>query len=914
MSEEKTMRLSQVARKLNVATPVIIAYLAEKGFRLENNPNTKITPEQYSVLAKEFADAATDKEEAAELVIGQSYEAGFKIPGSKTSIRSESSIKPQAFRPSLVPAPSQKKTSRSSDVLPSTTDSSESISALSADLPDHLTLDEAKQPAASPLKASIPKKQPERKGDPSSTSAAPQVAQPSANTPTITKISLVDQEDIKGITVVGKIVLAEKDKSAKNFHSVASSDLEKRSSKRPRKRLPDLTVSPAAPATPATTTSAGLQPSMHKSRYQPGLRSHASPKVVVSEKEIQEKIKHTLAKLSGNKTIANRIKYRREKRSLFAEEQAAEQLQATKDLKILHVTEFIAASDLASLMGTPINDLLSVCMNLGILVSINQRLDAEVITIIAHEFGYQINFTDVKSQEVEESQEIDPSTLVERPPIVTIMGHVDHGKTSLLDYIRNTQITKTEAGGITQHIGAYDVLTKSGKRIAFLDTPGHEAFTAMRARGVRLTDIAVIVIAADDGVKPQTKEAINHAKLAGLPLVIAINKIDKPDANPERVKQELAHLNILVEDWGGKHQVQGVSALTGEGVDGLLEKILFEAELLELKANPNKKARGTVVEASLDQGRGYLATVMIQDGTLHHGEIVLAGAHYGKIKALFDYQGKNIKEAPPSTPVQILGLNGAPQAGDVFVVMSSEREARAVAIHRQQILREQGLRTRTHITLDEIGRRLAIGHFKELNLIIKGDVDGSVEALAGSLLQLSTEEVKINVIYKGVGAVVESDVLLAAASDAIIIGFQVRPSTNVRKLAEREGVEIRLYAIIYDAINHIKDAIQGMLAPTIEEVITGVATVREIFKITGIGLVAGCSVTEGIIKRNSDIRVIRDGIVIYTGTVKYLKHFKEDIQQAKTGTECGIHIANFNDIKVGDSLEGFEKKTIERQR
>jgi len=503
--------------------------------------------------------------------------------------------------------------------------------------------------------------------------------------------------------------------------------------------------------------------------------------------------------------------------------------------------------------------------------------------------------------------------LVERAPIVTIMGHVDHGKTSLLDYIRNTQITQTEAGGITQHIGAYDVRTASGKHIAFLDTPGHEAFTAMRARGAKITDIAIIVVAGDDGVRPQTKEAINHAKLAGVPIIIAINKIDKPTVNIEKVKEELAQLNVLVEDWGGKYQCQGVSAKTGEGIEALLEKVLFEAELLGLKANPNKKARGTVVEASLDQGRGYLSTIMVQDGTLKVGEVILSGGYYGKVKAMFDYLGNNVKQAGPSMPIQILGLNGAPQAGDVFRVMASDKEARDIANQRQQILREQGLRTKTHITLDEIGRRLAIGSFKELNIIVKGDVDGSVEALSDSLLKLSNEEVKVNLLHKGVGAIVESDILLAVASDAVVIGFQVRPNTAVRKLAEKEGIEIRLYSIIYDAINDIKDAMEGMLAPKIEEHITGTALVKEIFKITGAGTIAGCYITEGYVKKTNPLRVIRDGIVIYTGTIKQIRHFKEELQQAKSGTECGISVNNFSDLKANDVIEGFEEREVERK-
>jgi translation initiation factor IF-2 len=552
-------------------------------------------------------------------------------------------------------------------------------------------------------------------------------------------------------------------------------------------------------------------------------------------------------------------------------------------------------------------------MSLGMVTSINQRLDAEAITIIADEFEYRVEFTDVQEETAEEEEQDRPEELVGRAPIVTIMGHVDHGKTSLLDYIRKTQITKGEAGGITQHIGAYDVITESGQRVAFLDTPGHEAFTAMRARGAKITDIVIIVVAADDRVMPQTKEAISHAQIAGVPIVVAINKIDKPEANPDKIKEELSGINILVEDWGGKYQSQAISAKTGEGIKELLEKVLLEAEFLALQANPNKRARGTVLEASLDQGKGYVTTLMVQSGTLRVGDMVLAGAYYGKVKAMTDHLLRPVKEAIPATPVQVLGLNGAPQAGDTFRVMTSDKEAREVATHKQQILREQSLRTKTHITLDEIGRRLAIGNFKELNIVLKGDVDGSVEALADALLKLSTEEIQVNIIYKSVGAISESDVLLAAAADAVVIGFQVRPSANVRKLAEKEGIDIRLYSIIYDAINNVQDAMQGMLAPSITEVITGNATVREVFKISKVGTVAGCYVTEGRIKRDNQMRLIRDGIVIYTGTVSQLRRFKEDVQEVKNGFECGISIKKFNDIKVDDMIEGFEEKEVARK-
>jgi translation initiation factor IF-2 len=545
-------------------------------------------------------------------------------------------------------------------------------------------------------------------------------------------------------------------------------------------------------------------------------------------------------------------------------------------------------------------------------VSINQRLDAEAITVIADEFGYDVQFTTTEEEtEVEEVPDTEEE-LQPRAPIVTIMGHVDHGKTSLLDYIRKTKVTASEAGGITQHIGAYDVTTKGGNKIAFLDTPGHEAFTAMRARGAKLTDIAIIVVAADDDVMPQTKEAINHAQVAGVPIVIAINKIDKPTANPEKVKESLAKINILVEDWGGKYQCQAISAKSGQGIDELLEKVLLEAELLNLKANPDRAATGSIIEASLDKGRGYVATLMVQTGTLHIGDVMLAGAHYGRVKAMFDATGGKIKEAGPSTPVQVLGLDGAPQAGEKFSVMESDREARELASKRGQILREQSIRTKKHITLDEIGRRLAIGNFKQLNVIVKGDVDGSVEALSDSLLKLSTKEIQVAIIHRGVGQISESDVLLASASDAVIVGFQVRPSSSARRLAENEEIEIRLYSIIYDAINDVKAAMEGMLAPEQQEVIVGNAEVRDVFKITKVGTVAGCMVTDGYIKRNNPIRLIRDGIVVYAGKLNSLKRFKDDVGEVKSGYDCGMGIESFNDIQVGDVIESYEMREVKR--
>jgi translation initiation factor IF-2 len=633
-----------------------------------------------------------------------------------------------------------------------------------------------------------------------------------------------------------------------------------------------------------------------------------------NEKQIQEQIKATLAKLSGGRggNQSNRAKYRRDKRAGVAEDREAQRAQNELDAKTLKVTEFISANDLASLMDVSVNEVIKVCLNMGMFVSINQRLDAEAITVIADEFGYDVEFLSAEEEDTAIEIADNDEDLQPRAPIVTIMGHVDHGKTSLLDYIRNASVAKGEAGGITQHIGAYDVMTKSGKRVTFLDTPGHEAFTAMRARGAKITDIAIIVVAADDSVMPQTKEAINHAQAAGVPIVIALNKIDKPGANADKVREELSAINVLVEEWGGKYQSQEVSAKTGLGIDDLLEKVLLEAELLELKANPDRSAVGAVIEASLDKGRGYVTTILVQTGTMKVGDVVLAGPHYGRVKAMTDHRGKKMKQAGPATPVQVLGLTGAPQAGDKIQVMETEREARELATQRQQLSREQTMRTKKHITLDEIGRRLALASFKELNIIVKGDVDGSVEALADSLLKLSTPEVSVNILSKGVGAISESDVLLASASDAIIIGFQVRPSQSARKLAEQEQIDIRLYSIIYNAINEVKDAMEGMLAPTVQEVVVANAEIRQVFNITKVGTIGGCMVTEGTFTRKTKVRLVRDGIVVYSGEIQDLKRYKDDVSEVRQGYECGISLRGYNDLQEGDNIEGFEEKEVKR--
>jgi translation initiation factor IF-2 len=631
----------------------------------------------------------------------------------------------------------------------------------------------------------------------------------------------------------------------------------------------------------------------------------------VNEEEVQKQIKETLARLT-TKGKSKGSRYRREKREAISQKHQEVVDQQELDKNILKVTEFVSVNELASMMAVPVTDIISTCMNLGLFVSINQRLDAETMALLADEFGFKVEFVSAELQEAVREEEDEEEDLKPRPPIVTVMGHVDHGKTKLLDYIRNTNVIAGEAGGITQHIGAYGVILEDGRQITFLDTPGHEAFTAMRARGAQITDIAIIVVAADDGVMPQTKEAINHASAAGVPIIFAINKIDKPTANPDKIKEALAAMNYLVEDWGGKYQSQEISAKSGLNIDVLLDKILLEAEMLDLKANPDKPAIGTVIESSLDKGRGFTATVLVKAGTLRIGDIMLAGSCFGHIKAMYNERGNKVEEVGPATPTLILGLNGAPQAGDKFNVMDSDREAKDIATKRAQLQREQGLRTQKHITLDEIGRRIAIGNFQELNIIVKGDVDGSVEALSDSLIKLSTPEIQLNIIHKAVGQISESDVLLAAASNAIIVGFQVRPSMSARKLAEKEEIDVRLYSIIYNAIEEIRSAMEGMLMPEVREEIVATLEIREIFKVTKVGTVAGCYVKEGKITRNTRVRIIRDGIVIYTGELGSLKRFKDDVKEVVGGYECGLNIHNFNDIKVGDVVEGYQEFEVKK--
>lgn len=665
-------------------------------------------------------------------------------------------------------------------------------------------------------------------------------------------------------------------------------------------------------ATPGATTSPHLQKDNKAKHTANPRRPILTPKAAVSEEDVQKQIKETLARLTNKGGKAKGAKYRKEKRDAVSQRQQEELELQEQESRILKITEFVTANDLANMMNVPVIKVISTCMSIGMMVSINQRLDAETINIVAEEFGFKTEYVSAEVVEAISEEEDNEEDLEPRAPIVTVMGHVDHGKTSLLDRIRQTNVIAGEAGGITQHIGAYNVKLKDGRPMTFLDTPGHEAFTAMRARGAKVTDIAIIIVAADDNVMPQTIEAINHAAAAGVPMVFAINKIDKPGANPEKIKETLANMNYLVESWGGKYQSQEISAKQGLGIDELLEKVLLEAELLELKANPNKRATGSVIESSLDKGRGYISTILVQNGTLKQGDIVLAGTYYGRVKAMFNERNQRIETALPSAPVLILGLNGAPQAGDMFHVLESEQEARDIASKREQLQREQGLRTQKILTLDDIGRRIAIGNFQQLNVIVKGDVDGSVEALSDSLIRLSTEEIQVNVIHKAVGAISESDITLAAASDAIVIGFQVRPSVAARRIAEKDGVEIRLYSIIYDAIEEITSAMEGMLSPDIKEEITANVEVREVFKITKVGTVAGCMVKEGKIKRSNKIRIIRDGIVIYSGDLGSLKRFKDDVKEVAFGYECGLNIHNYNDLKVGDIIEAFEQIEVKK--
>lgn len=934
------MRLSQAAKTYNVATEKIVETLKNKGLEIVNNPNTKLGSKEIEILEKEFRSSFLEKKEAEHIAsINKTLEIKLKkqqsekkenpfsqtekkqtentystsqeekkidstseSPHPKIGLTVVGKIDLDAIQKKKTTKTKEEKSKDTSNKMPSSKSFTKKETPTTIEINKKAikeTTAQEKLSTETTLQDSTPKQ--EKFSQPQSEIKS-QSTNPQLQTQEVEVIK-AKAETLKGLTIVDKIELPV-EKTTKKSKPIASSDEEvEKKKKKKRKRIKKEKLESKVDIQElkkGKSLKEGKEKQKKKQRFE---------KEEVSEKEIQEQIKATLARLTTGGQKKKSIK-----KLLKKDKETETELQeATNHLR---VTEFISAMDLANLMNVSINELISKCMAMGMFVSINQRLDAEAITIIADEFGYTVEFISAEEEieaTLQEEEEDNPEDLQPRPPVVTVMGHVDHGKTSLLDYIRKTNIAAKESGGITQHIGAYSVTTKDNRKITFLDTPGHEAFTAMRARGAKLTDVAIIVIAADDNVMPQTREAINHAQLAGVPIVFALSKIDKPTANPDKIREQLAAENLLVEEWGGKYQCQEISSKTGQGIDELLEKVLLEAELLDLKANPNKKASGTVIEATLDKGRGYVANLLVQNGTLRKGDIILVGALYGRVKAMTDHTGKAITEAGPSTPVQILGLSGAPQAGDKFQVMDSEREAKEIANKREQILREQSIRATKRLTLSDIGRRIALGNFKQLNIIIKGDVDGSVEALSDALLKLSTEEIEVNVIHKAVGQITETDVNLAAVSDAVIIGFQVRPSAAAKKLAEQEQVEIRLYSIIYDAINDVKDAMEGMLAPTIEEVNLGNAEVREVFHIKKVGTVAGCMVLDGVIKRQSKIRVIRDGIVVHTGELDSLKRFKDDASEVKAGLECGLTIKGFNDIQKGDIIEVFEQREIKRK-
>lgn len=950
MSDAKTMRLSKVAKEFNLSLGKITEFLAAKGRPVENNPNAKIGDEEYSLLSKEFSGDKSAKEEAQHVGLNLNKLKRESIVVEDTKAAKAKELEEQREREILAAAAAKAaaekkkaeetaaaaklKAAQDAEVkvekvveapIVETTENSNIISGPKVlgklDLsslnqktkPDKKTKKEKEEEKAAEEKAAKATKAKKKKED---EVVAEEVKPVVVETPQVEVVPEIEEQKevfhetvyqkLEGPKIMGKIELpVVKEVKKGNAPNTGAGAADKKKRKRIRKGgMSQEEIKKVG------TEQAQIAKDRAKEKYgDPRAKKPAAREArpALTDVEIQAQIKETLARLSSKGSKSKTSKYRRDKRDDVREKMADEQEQSDLEKKTLKVTEFVSANQLAQMMNVSVTQIISTCMSLGLFVSINQRLDAETLAIVAEEFGYKTEFVSVEVQEAIEEQEAEnPEDLVERPPIVTIMGHVDHGKTSLLDYIRKSNVIAGEAGGITQHIGSYNVKMESGKSITFLDTPGHEAFTAMRARGAKVTDVVIIVVAADDSVMPQTKEAINHAQAAGSPMIIAINKIDKPGANPDKIREALAAMNILVEEWGGKVQCQEISAKMGKNIDLLLEKVVLEAEILELKANPKTKASGTVIEAKLDKGRGHVVDIIVQKGTMRVGDIVVAGCYSGRVKAMTNELGKNVKEAGPSMPVQLLGLNGAPTAGDKFNVMSDEREARELANKRLQLQREQGIRTQKHITLDEIGRRLAIGDFKELNVIVKGDVDGSIEALSDSLLKLSTEKIQVNIIHKSVGAISETDVMLASASNAIIVGFQVRPSVTARKLAETEEIDIRLYSIIYDAINEVKAAMEGMLAPEFEEKIVCNIVVREVFNITKVGTIAGAYVLDGKVMRNTKVRVIRDGIVIHTGSLGSLKRFKDDVKEVTANYECGLNIEGFNDIKVDDIIEGYD--------
>lgn len=949
MSNERKLRLLQVAKEFKVGIATITDFLDRKGIHIESSPNTQVEQDVYAVLEKEFGgnrsgvgganirerinmkpesvslhdkkDGAKEEDDFKDEVVIKSTVISPKdvipreeAPGPKIVGKIDLDRKPapapkQPEAPKEKPAPEVKR----EEPKPAAERKPERQPAESR--PERRERPERPAHKEHPARPERPVSQerhtpPERPAEKAATAEQQEKTYDQRMADKKEGVFRAEDSKLTGPKVLGKMEVSDLGRSG------GTNRREK------RKRIDKAKVDPTKQQAPAGARGGkGGPQGVGKGSQQPvsrkerkGGKKGAKPIVrpEVSDEEVQKQIKDTLARLTSKGNKSKGSQHRREKRHEMRVREGEAMERAQIEEGILRVTEFVTVSELATMMDAPVTEVITACMNLGLMVSINQRLDAEALVIVAEEFGYKVEFVTVDIQEAVSDEEEDDQYVEDRPPVVVVMGHVDHGKTSLLDNIRKANVIEGEAGGITQHIGAYSV-ELDGRKITFLDTPGHEAFTAMRARGAAVTDVAIIIVAADDHVMPQTIEAINHAQAAGVPMVFAINKIDKPGANPEHIKEQLAGMNLLVEDWGGKYQSQDISAKKGMNLDKLLEKVLLEAELLELKANPHKRANGTVIESTLDKGRGYVATVLVQGGTLRIGDSLVAGVHSGRVKAMFDENGRKVAEAGPSSPVLILGLNGAPQAGDTFNVMEDDRSAREVANKREQLQRIQGLKTQKHITLDEIGRRIAIGNFKELNIIVKGDVDGSIEAMTDSLIKLSKEEVQVNVIHKAVGQISESDVMLAVASNAVIVGFQVRPSASARKMAEKEEIEIRLYSIIYDAINDIKDAIEGMLEPITKEEIVCSVEVLETFKNSKVGTIAGCIVREGKITRNTPIRVIRDGIVIYTGRLGSLKRFKDDVKEVSNGMECGLNIESFNDIRIGDFVEGYEIVEVKRK-
>ena len=952
MSEGKTIRISKVLKDVNISLSTAAEELKKhKNIEIDASPNTKISEEAYQFLLNKFSADKSKRAVSKEIVEDKRKEReAIRIEQEKENQekrrqQEQEVIKAKGHLAGLKPVgkidlDGGKGAAEKPAVAAPAPTPAETVTPVATDAPTAAApakKEEAKTSDSSAKKDHKEGKEKDKKKDkekdrnqaaqknktvyqnPLIQSVAPPKKKENAlkhkeeYTPEA-PIGIIETQyqKLTGPKVVGeKIDLSQFEKKKKKKKRSRGKDKEKDaqttavanaandSEKRKRKRIRKDEPNAAA---------AGKGESAKKEK-----KAKIFAKIEPTEEEVQKQVRETLERLQGKTTKSKGAKYRKEKRETHRQKVEQELAEQEQQEKILKLTEFVTVNELATMMDVPINRVIGACMTLGIMVTMNQRLDAETLSIVADEFGFEVEFATANIEEAIHIEEDKPEDLVPRAPIVTVMGHVDHGKTSLLDYIRKENVIAGESGGITQHIGAYGVRLESGERITFLDTPGHEAFTAMRARGTKVTDIAIIVVAADDDVMPQTKEAISHAQAAGVPIIFAINKIDKPNANPDKIKERLAGMNLLVEEWGGKIQSQDISAKKGIGVQELLEKVLLEAEVLELKANPNKAAIGTVVEAALDKGRGYVSTVLVENGTLHVGDYVLAGTNSGKIRAMHDERGKKVKEAGPSTPITILGLDGAPQAGDKFYVFEDEKEAKQIVAKRAQLQREQSVRTQRHITLDEIGRRIALGDFKQLNIILKGDVDGSVEALTDSFQKLSTEEIQISIIHKGVGAITESDVLLASASDAIIIGFNVRPMTNARALAEKESIDIRTYSIIYDAINDLKDAMEGMLSPVFKEEVTGTVEIRELFKISKVGTIAGCMVTDGKIYRNSKIRLIRDNVVIYTGELSSLKRFKDDVKEVSKGYDCGLQIKNYNDIHEGDVIEAYQEVAVKKK-